>query len=595
MMLVCTRAARRRAVALLLAAPLMLAPLTHALAQGTNGGEQGADTPASEEESLTATLETLDSFVELRGALLDDIKEVNGQIGSSESDGEKEKLKLQLDKLESDLSAVSANFENIAAGVDITALRAEKDEEFNFQRELFALLKPALDEMKEMTSHVRQKSDLKERIANYQERLPVIEEALANVDRLLAAGTRDASIRAALEAIRDKWQRQRSFMASELQAAQLQLQELMSAEVSITEASQSYLKDFFQQRGLYLTLALLVVLGVLLLSRLSGQAMLRYLPGFRRKHRSFRVRLIELIHRLVTVFLVILGPMLVFYAVEDWVLFSLSILLLLGLAWTLRQTLPHYLHQIQIFLNIGSVREGERISLDGLPWQVRQINVFCTLVNPIAELTQRVPIADLVDLKSRPARPDEPWFPCKKGDWVILGDGVRGKVIGISPELVQLVERGGSQVTYQTSDFLAKSPRNLATNFRIKELIGISYRLQRESTGDIPQMLERYIQRRAEQEGYGEQLLNLRVEFAQANTSSLDLAVIADFQGELGDLYNRLRRAIQRWCVDACTEHGWEIPFPQMTLHGAVARASPVPRSAGQSPSPDPAAATEEP
>jgi hypothetical protein len=211
--------------------------------------------------------------------------------------------------------------------------------------------------------------------------------------------------------------------------------------------------------------------------------------------------------------------------------------------------------------------------MDGLPWQVRQINVFCTLVNPVAELTQRVPINELVDMKSRPSRHDEPWFPCKKGDWVILSDGVRGKVIGISPELVQLVERGGAQLTYQTGDFLAKSPRNLATNFRVKEIIGISYKLQSESTGSIPKLLQDYIQRRVEEEGLGDKLLNLRVEFAQANNSSLDLAVIADFKGELGDLYNRLRRAIQRWCVDACTEHGWEIPFPQMTLHGAVGRA----------------------
>ena len=58
--------------------------------------------------------------------------------------------------------------------------------------------------------------------------------------------------------------------------------------------------------------------------------------------------------------------------------------------------------------------------------------------------------------------------------------------------------------------------------------------------------------------------------FAQANSSSLDLVIIADFKGELGDLYNRLRRSIQRWCVDACTENGWEIPFPQMTLSGGI-------------------------
>ncbi|MEJ1404920.1 MAG: hypothetical protein RPU73_13815, partial [Candidatus Sedimenticola sp. (ex Thyasira tokunagai)] len=129
-------------------------------------------------------------------------------------------------------------------------------------------------------------------------------------------------------------------------------------------------------------------------------------------------------------------------------------------------------------------------------------------------------------------------------------------------------QRGGVQVSYQMGDFLAASPRNLATNFRIKELLGISYSLQKESTSTIPGILHDYIQQRLQQEGYGEQLLNLRVEFAQANSSSLDLVVMADFDGELGDLYNRLRRAIQRFCVDACTEYGWEIPFPQMTLHG---------------------------
>jgi hypothetical protein len=423
--------------------------------------------------------------------------------------------------------------------------------------------------MKEMTAHVRQKSDLKEKIIHYEERLPVIEQALANINRLMSQSD-NKSVTEALKITLTKWQRQQTFMRSELQAAKLQLEKLLNTEVSLSEASQNYLKSFFQKRGLYLTVAVLVVLGILILSKLSHKALLRYVPGFRKLHRSFRVRLTELIHLIVTIFLIIIGPMIVFYSVEDWVLFSLSILLLIAIALTLRQTIPIYMRQIQIFLNIGAVREGERIYLDGLPWLVRQINVFCTLVNPVADLIQRVPINALIELKSRPMRSDEPWFPCKKGDWVILSDQVRGKVIGISPELVQLVERGGAQLTYQTSDFLAKSPRNLATNFRIKETLGISYKLQSNSTTRIPETLHGYIQQRAEQEGYGDQLLNLRVEFAEANNSSLDLVVMADFKGELGDLYNRLRRAIQRWCVDACTEYGWEIPFPQLTMHGTL-------------------------
>ena len=164
--------------------------------------------------------------------------------------------------------------------------------------------------------------------------------------------------------------------------------------------------------------------------------------------------------------------------------------------------------------------------------------------------------------------------PCKTGDWVLLSDGMRGKVIGISPELVQLIERGGAHRTYQTADFLGQSPLNLSTNFRLKETIGITYDLQKESVTTIPDILKGHIEKRAADEGYADQLLNLRVEFEQANTSSLDIVVIADFDGVLADLYNRLRRAIQRWCVEACTEYHWEIPFTQLTLHQAEGVAS---------------------
>ena len=61
--------------------------------------------------------------------------------------------------------------------------------------------------------------------------------------------------------------------------------------------------------------------------------------------------------------------------------------------------------------------------------------------------------------------------------------------------------------------------------------------------------------------------MNLRVEFANASASSLDIVIIADFKGSQAPIYNRLRRSIQRWCVDACTENDWEIPFAQMVIH----------------------------
>ena len=522
-------------------------------------------------EPAIGTLQTLSKFAKLRDGLQRDIANVKDKIKKAPSDAERVGLRQELERIEADLRTVTRNIENVATGVDTTKLRAKEAEEFNFQKEVLALLRPAIDEMKEMTAHVRQKADLKEEIAYYKERLPIIEEAVDNLQRLQQQSD-DKSLERSLASILSNWQKQYTFMSSELQAAQLQLNKLIDSETSLTEASQSYLKSFFQKRGLYLTAAILVVVGIVLLSRLSYAALRRLVPGFRKQHRSFRVRLLELIHRLLTFLLIVIGPMVVFYVVEDWVLFSIGLLLLIGMAWTLRQAVPRYWHQVQIFLNIGAVREGERLLLDGLPWLVEQINIFCMLSNPVADLKQRLHISDLVELKSRPCRSDEPWFPCRKGDWVILSDAVRGKVIGISPEMVHLVERGGSQVTYTMGDFLGKSPRNLATNFRIKEIFGISYGLQKDSTTRIATTLQDYIQSRAEQEGYGDKLLNLRVEFNRAGDSSLELAIIADFKGELGDLYNRLRRAIQRWGVDACSEYGWEIPFPQLTLHGSLTR-----------------------
>ena len=136
---------------------------------------------------------------------------------------------------------------------------------------------------------------------------------------------------------------------------------------------------------------------------------------------------------------------------------------------------------------------------------------------------------------------------------------------------MELIERGGARRTYLTADFLGLSPINLSRSFRLKETIGISYNLQRESVAAIPDTLKGYIEQRIADEGYAENLHNLRIEFEKANTSSLDSVVIADFDGALAEIYGRLRRAMQRWCVEACNEYDWEIPFTQLTLHQAEA------------------------
>lgn len=515
---------------------------------------------------IETTLSTLRSLVSLQQELRTDIDKLSKDVALSSSALDKQNLMTQIEKLSGDLNATSSSLQDIAAGADIEALRQSDAPEFDFQRELFSLLEPAMKELKDLTSHVRDKAEQKDKINYYNNRLPSTEQAVGKLQKLLTEA-KDPGLRSVLEELLNNWVKQQTFLESELQSARLQLNNLVAQEVSIGEASQSYLKTFFQRRGLYLGQAVLVVLGILLLSRLIHMGFRRFLPGYQQTHRPFQVRLLDLVHRAMTTLLVIAGPMVVFYMAEDWLLFSVGILLLLGIGLTLREAIPRYWHQVQLFLNVGTVREGERLEINGVPWKVRDINFYTMLDNPTAGISQRLKIDDLVDLRSRPVGPSEPWFPCKQEDWVILNDGVRGKVVGISAELVQLTQRGGTRRTYPLADFLSAAPLNLSTNFRLKETIGVSYNLQAESVSSIPIILKDHIQKRVEEEGYADQLLNLRVEFEYANSSALDILVIADFEGSLADLYNRLRRSIQRWSVEACTENGWEIPFAQITLN----------------------------
>lgn len=517
---------------------------------------------------LSSTISTLKAIVRTEEQLLSSIQSVAKAERNSQSESGKIELRNKELQLREELHATRKTFDEIAAEQDILALKGAVESEFDLKSEVLFLLEPALKEMKRMTSGVRSKSALREKLEIYGDKLPITESAIKNLQTLIDASDSEALTKV-LSDRQEQWAHQRTLLENDRQSAQLQLDKLIAREVSLTEASQSYFKEFFQKRGLYIIIAFAVVAAVMFLSRLTANGMRRVLPGFRAKHRSFRVRLIQLVHQVLSILLAIIGPMVVFYIVEDWVLFSLGILVLFAAAWTIRTALPRYWSQMQLFLNIGAVREGERLEMDGLPWLVNQINFYTELVNPASGLQLRLPIDDLVGLSSRPTKPQEPWFPCKHGDWVILSDERRGRVVGISKEMVQMVERGGALRTYLMGDFLSLAPHNISTSFRLKEVIGFAYGMQSTITQTAPAALEQFIRERIEEEGYSDAVLNIRVEFNYAGASSLDVAVIIDFSGEVAEYYGRLKRTIQRWCVEASSTFNWDIPYPQLTVHKA--------------------------
>ncbi len=523
-------------------------------------------TQVADDRGIENTLLILSSLLELQQSMEERMEEIRVKLEKSSSVTEKEKLTEELKELDEQLAEARENFEEIATGVDTTIFSGEKPRRFEWKEELIALVKPLIMELKSLTNQAREKSGFREELEKYRKLEATAQKGREHLKRL-AEKTPNEALQDRLQSLVPQWRNLENQLESKLQVARLQLRQLEAEETSFIESSSRMVEDFFRTRGLYLFIAVLVVTTIVLVARVGYKSLVKVIPGFKAPHRPFHIRMIDILYRFFTLLFALLGLILVFYVFEDWVLLSLAILFLIGLAWTLRNAVPRVWDQVRLMLNIGPVREGERLVMYDVPWLVERIHIYSTLRNPDLDVELRIPIDELLEKISRPFKNEESWFPCRLSDWVILADGTHGRVVSLSHEMVELVELGGAHKTYQTGDFLAQAPLNLSISFRIKETFGMSYGLQTKVTNEMLEILESFIIEGLKKEGYIESLLNLNLEFNQASDSSLDIAVIADFKGEEASRYKRLRRFIQSWCVDCCTANNWEIPFPQLTLH----------------------------
>jgi hypothetical protein len=510
----------------------------------------------------------LTSLLELQRNIKEQIQLSQNKLKSSNSEAEKLALQEQISQLDRQFSETKNDFERIATGVEPAIFAEKKPETFSWKEELGSLVEPAIKELKRFTIRARQKSDLKDKIVELRRLEAAASQAVEHLQAVIGE-TSDTQLLKEVKALQPEWINVQKRLANKLDLTERELMQLEEQEVSLVESSSNSLRTFFRNRGLYLIVSVLVFFAVTLLCRLLYRVVVRVFEKISKQkgQRSIKVRLLYIVFQVLSIVLAAAGMFFVLYLAEDWFLLSMAIIFFLGLAWTIRQALPRLWQQGRLMLNLGAVRENERLTLHGVPWRVASINVFCTLVNPSLGVELRLPIEQMIGLVSRPYNQDEPWFPCRKGDWVAIGSASRARVVSLSHEQVEVIERGGRRVVYPTETFLQACPANLSRNFRIRVPFGISYNLQKEATSAIPAILKDYLESRMNEEGYTKNCLNLQVEFFQANSSSLDLIILADFEGRVADILKRIERAIQKWCVECCTINNWEIPFPQITVH----------------------------
>ncbi len=532
------------------------------------GVAAAASSNATQEPEVTS--ETWRSFEALFDVITQskkDLAELRTRLSKARDETERAKIQSDIELAQSNIESLQQAWEMWATGgVDMELFLPRKEEKFDWRQEIQAVFEPIVVELQRLTERPRKVERLRTEQAFFQQQLEAAAAALKNIDdykRKVPSG----DLQGAFNELESNWRKRHDGINSRLTLINLQLEELLASDRLIDKRTSDTLKKLLSGSLLNLLLALLaasLTYGVL---RMINKIYVRLITRSGRR-RPFLARAAHLSFILLSVILALLAAIAVLYLRGDRILMGLLLIALIGAALTLQRTLPAFMKEARVLLNVGPVREGQRLIYNGLPWKVEALNVYSTLVNPeLSGGKLLLPLKALTELNSRSYDATEPWFPTRENDYVLLSDQTYGRVVLQTPEMVQL-QALGSNKTYPVAAFLSSNPRNLSQHgFAIVVRFGIDYQHQALVTGEIRKKLADYLATRLKESKWSEHLKDFFVELDEAAASSLKFLIYALFSGEAADSYFRIRRALQSLAVDACNANGWVIPFTQMTVH----------------------------
>ena len=524
--------------------------------------------PPAQTSSPERKLSSLKTIAEPLSDSLAEIASLQNELEVAPTEDAKTEIQNKIDAERERLKGLRQSFRDIVGGSEAAEYQEVTPESETLQDQISDLVQPILSELREATSEPRELDSLKKRLEVAKERERKSQMVLDRID-LLVPQAEDPATVSELESTRKVWSSRLAEARSQIAVLSLQIDERTRAKKPVWETLSGGFSSFFRSRGMNLLFAVLVAVAGFFATR-KLYKWLSHLSPVHKKDKNNFTRISDVLAMAVSILVAIFGIIIVFYVRGDWLLLTLVVLFLLGVVWTGKTAIPPYLDQIRMILNLGSVREGERVIYEGLPWKVSRLGFYTTFTNPNLQGGRlRIPIRDVMSMISRPVEGKDVWFPSEVDDWLVLSDETFGKSIIQTPDQVVILQLGGSMKTYPTADFLTMVPENLSHGFRLSITFGIDYMHQAESTTTVPDIFKHTLTKELIS-GYGRDAVrSINVEFASAGASSLDYTVLADFDGSIAHRYKALQRKIQSICVDVCNEHEWVIPFAQITVHRA--------------------------
>lgn len=531
-----------------------------------------------EEERLVNEFEQIkeERLIRIRNemvALRSQINKLNKKINESDLDMvSKIQADSQLSSLQKEYAKKRYLFIETATEVDLNQSNKKK-EKTNFLDDIQQILSPALNSIKQVSERPRQIQELMEQREVVEQRYQEAVAAQKKLEELLKTNKKKSLHWKLKESIATtkEYVKRLGIQREDLKFKIIKIEK--DQEPFITSFSKLIL-DFLKTKGANLFIALLIFVAVYWSFRI-GKARFISVISYRinksdkKDTYQWLIRPIRVLYSVFSISFAFFLAILTLYALNDWVLVTFILITVAALVWSSKGYFPLFLEQSKIVLNLGAIREGERVIYEGIPWQIKNLGYHCHLYNPVLSGGfLRINTRELLSSHSRRIIEKEPWFPTKTGDWVEI-NGKFGQVILQSPEQVILKSLGEEKTIFKASDFYAAAPVNLSQGFAVEFLFGVDYSHQPILLKEVIPTFKERIQTAIEKkhEDLKESMQEVTIEFAQAGASSLDLRFFLKCSGNIAAKKLALMRSIQAEFVRVCNEKDYVIPFNQLTVH----------------------------
>lgn len=538
---------------------------------------QASETTADKPEVAVTNKDSWSELNQIDQSLRENIdkqKNIQNSLKQTKDEERIKELTASLESLKSQEKSLESIFNKMALGglnPQILLNKTAAVEDYNWQEELLVIVKPLFSELRNLTEKPREKDRLRLEKLELDKSYKDLTEGLKYLDQIPVEHV-SAETKKRIDALKTQWTRHQQELDNQRNILALQLKEIESTEIPLEVRIENALVSIFLGRGLVLLSAILSGAAVVLVFSIGVKRGAIWLDDRRKRKRrsrkvNTRIRFLWIVYNLMVYFAAIMAFLSVIYTQGDMVLFGLAVLLIFLALVSLRNYAPQYISELKIFLNLGAVREGERIMYRGIPWEVKRLSFYCTCVNPVLENGRiRISLSEIANLNSRPYNSEEDWFPTKVGDNIFLPDGNYAKVKRQTPEMVYL-DSFFREIMVPTPDFYSMQIQNVAAGFYVSPTFGLDYCHTDLPVSEVCEAFETKVREKLNEIGVTEYLRSISVQVKRViYGQAIEYAVVMEYDGECAGSYFRIERLANHACLEVCQEKGWKLPRQQILV-----------------------------